>query len=289
MQVLLAAVLAVAILWCGQLALPAAKTPGTPQEAAAAPAPTPIPVPAAAAEPAVAVKPAVRVHTVADGETLGEIAARYAVDVDTLRGANPDVDELIHPGDELIVLPQRGVLHVVADGDTLWTLAGVYGVGVDAVRAANGKEDDTLAVGERLFIPGGRPRAATTAARAYGQRFIWPAAGEITSPFGYRWGRSHDGIDIAAPAGAPVRAARAGRTAYAGWQSGYGYMVLIDHGQGLATLYAHLDGFAVERGQYVATGQVVGYVGNTGYSFGPHLHFEVRQGGQAVNPLQYLP
>lgn len=285
MRLLLAAFLAAAVFWCGQLALPAAKPGESPREAAAAAAPQPIP----AAAPATPARSAERVHTVTAGETLGEIAARYDIDVDTLRGANPDVDELIRPGDELVVLPRRGVLHVVAAGDTLWALAGVYGVSADVVRAANGKEDDGLAVGERLFIPGGRPRAVAVA-RGYIQRqFVWPAVGEITSPFGYRWGRHHAGIDIAAEEGAPVRAARAGRTVSAGWQGGYGYAVLLDHGQGLTTLYAHLDGFAVSSGQHVAAGQAVGYVGDTGYSFGAHLHFEVRQEGKAVNPLQFLP
>jgi len=287
MRLLLAALLAVAVFWCGQLALPAARPAVPPREEAGA-VPAPAPAPAATA-PATPAGPAVRVHTVAAGETLSGIADSYGVDVDTLRGANPEAEELIHPGDELIVLPRRGVLHTVVAGDTLWALAGAYGVSADAVREANGKDGDLLTVGERLFIPGGRPRVAA-ASRGYIQRqFVWPAEGEISSPFGYRWGRHHDGIDIAAEAGAPVRAARAGRTVSAGWQGGYGYTVLLDHGQGLATLYAHLDGFAVERGEYVAAGQHIGYVGNTGYSFGAHLHFEVRQEGRAINPLQLLP
>jgi murein DD-endopeptidase MepM/ murein hydrolase activator NlpD len=285
MQVLVAFALAAAVVLFGHLAMPAAGPAGTPAAAVQAPGPAAAPV---AREAAPTARPAVRVHTVAAGESLSAIAARYAIDVDTLLGANPEADELIHPGDELVVLPQKGALHVVAAGDTLWALSRAYGVGVAAIQAANGREGDALAVGERLFIPGGRPRGEAVS-RAYGQRFAWPAAGEITSPFGYRWGRHHAGIDIAAEAGSPVRAARAGRVAFAGWYGGYGYTVMIEHGQGIATLYAHLDDYVVEGGQHVAAGQRLGYVGDTGYSFGAHLHFEVRVNGQPVNPLQFLP
>ncbi len=279
MQVLVAFALAAAVALFGHLAMPAAKEVKPPATAEA---------PAVREAATTAAGPAVRVHTVAAGESLSAIAARYAIDVDTLLGANPEADELIHPGDELVVLPQKGVLHVAAAGDTLWALSRAYGVSVAAIQAANGREGDALAVGERLFIPGGRPRGEAVS-RAYGQRFVWPAAGEVTSLFGYRWGRHHAGLDIAAEAGAPVRAARAGRVAFAGWYGGYGYAVLIEHGQGYATLYAHLDDYVVERGEYVAAGQRIGCVGDTGYSFGPHLHFEVRVNGQAANPLQYLP
>ncbi len=286
MQVMLVMVLTVGVLLFGHVAVLAARTAVPARPAATAPAPVPPAAPPAA--PAADPKPDIKVHTVAEGDTLSEIAACYGIDVDTLLGANPDVDEFIRPGDKLVILPRKGVLHEVADGDTLWTLARAYGVDEAAIMAANGKADDVLAVGERLFVPGGRPRAMA-ASRGYGARFVWPAAGDITSPFGYRWGRHHDGIDIAAAAGAPARAARAGRTAFAGWRGGYGNMVLLDHGQGYMTLYAHLDECAVERGQYVATGQVIGYVGDTGYSFGAHLHFEVWREGQAVDPLPFLP
>ena len=116
---------------------------------------------------------------------------------------------------------------------------------------------------------------------------IWPVAGPVVSPFGMRWGRMHEGIDISAPAGAPVAAAAAGTVISAGWMGGYGNLVVIDHGGGLATAYAHLSSIAVGGGQ-VAQGQTIGYVGCTGHCFGDHLHFEVRVGGAAVDPLGYL-
>ncbi len=118
--------------------------------------------------------------------------------------------------------------------------------------------------------------------------FIWPVSGPVTSPFGFRWGRMHEGIDIAVPSGTPIRAAAGGTVIYCGWMEGYGNLVAIDHGGGLATAYAHQSAIAVACGQQVGQGQTIGYVGSTGHSTGPHLHFEVRVNGAAVDPLGYL-
>jgi len=117
---------------------------------------------------------------------------------------------------------------------------------------------------------------------------IWPVQGPITSPFGMRWGRMHEGIDIGVPYGTPIHAAAAGTVIYAGWMSGYGNLIVIDHGHGLATAYGHQSALAVGNGATVAQGQVIGYVGCTGHCFGPHLHFEVRVNGAPVDPLGYL-
>jgi murein DD-endopeptidase MepM/ murein hydrolase activator NlpD len=117
---------------------------------------------------------------------------------------------------------------------------------------------------------------------------IWPVNGPVVSPFGYRWGRLHAGIDIAVPYGTPIHAAAAGTVVLAGWVSGYGNYTCVDHGGGLATCYAHQSSFAVSQGASVGQGQVIGYVGCTGHCFGPHLHFEVRINGAPVDPLGYL-
>jgi murein DD-endopeptidase MepM/ murein hydrolase activator NlpD len=117
---------------------------------------------------------------------------------------------------------------------------------------------------------------------------IWPVNGPVTSPFGYRWGRLHAGIDIGVPYGTPIHAAAAGQVVIAGWVGGYGNYTCIDHGGGLATCYGHQSSFAVGVGASVAQGQVIGYVGSTGHSFGAHLHFEVRINGSPVDPLGYL-
>jgi murein DD-endopeptidase MepM/ murein hydrolase activator NlpD len=118
--------------------------------------------------------------------------------------------------------------------------------------------------------------------------FIWPVNGAVVSGFGMRWGRLHEGIDITAPTGTPIWAAAAGTVIHAGWLGGYGNLVVIDHGNGLATAYAHASVIVVAVGQEVAQGETVALVGSTGNSSGPHLHFEVRVNGIAVDPLLYL-
>ena len=119
-------------------------------------------------------------------------------------------------------------------------------------------------------------------------RLSLPLSGTLTSGFGMRWGRMHKGIDIAVPSGTPVRAAAAG-TVYVGSDpGGYGTFIIIDHGNGVVTVYGHLTSVAVGDATRVGGGSVVAYSGNTGRSTGPHLHFEVRIGGVAVDPLGYL-
>jgi murein DD-endopeptidase MepM/ murein hydrolase activator NlpD len=120
------------------------------------------------------------------------------------------------------------------------------------------------------------------------QGLIWPVSGPVTSPFGYRWGRLHAGIDIGVPYGTPIHAAASGTVVLAGWTGGYGNYTCIDHGGGMATCYAHQSSYAVSNGAHVSQGQVIGYVGSTGHSFGAHLHFEVRINGNPVDPLGYL-
>jgi murein DD-endopeptidase MepM/ murein hydrolase activator NlpD len=118
--------------------------------------------------------------------------------------------------------------------------------------------------------------------------FIWPVNGPVVSGFGMRWGRMHEGIDISAASGTPIVAAAAGVVIHAGWLGGYGNLVVVDHGNGLATAYAHASSILVGVGQRVSQGQTIALVGSTGNSSGPHLHFEVRLNGNAVDPLAYL-
>jgi murein DD-endopeptidase MepM/ murein hydrolase activator NlpD len=137
-------------------------------------------------------------------------------------------------------------------------------------------------------IQGAQALSSGSASVPSASGFIWPVSGPVTSTFGWRWGRMHEGIDISAPTGTPIVAAASGTVISAGWLGGYGNLIVIDHGGGLATAYAHMSGYAAGGGQPVAQGQTIGFVGSTGNSTGPHLHFEVRVNGAAVDPLGYL-
>ena len=133
------------------------------------------------------------------------------------------------------------------------------------------------------------PRPAPPARSSPGSGgMVWPVNGPIVSPFGMRWGRLHAGVDIAVPAGTPIRAAKSGRVILLGWTGGYGNYTCIGHGGGVSTCYAHQSRYATSNGANVSQGQVIGYVGCTGHCFGDHLHFEVRVGGAPVNPMGYL-
>jgi len=124
--------------------------------------------------------------------------------------------------------------------------------------------------------------------RQGGGGYVWPVNGPVVSPFGQRWGRLHAGVDIAVPAGTPIRAAAGGTVAMAGWMGGYGQYTCIQHGGGVATCYAHQSSIGVGSGASVKQGQVIGSVGCTGHCFGDHLHFEVRINGSPVDPMGYL-
>jgi murein DD-endopeptidase MepM/ murein hydrolase activator NlpD len=163
-----------------------------------------------------------------------------------------------------------------------------------ALASTRKQEQAFIAEANALAAQDARIRGQLAAAQGAGDTtpsssgLIWPVNGPVTSPFGYRWGRLHAGIDIGVPYGTPIHAAASGTVVLAAWTGGYGNYTCIDHGGGMATCYAHQSSYAVSTGAQVTQGQVIGYVGNTGHSFGAHLHFEVRINGNPVDPLGYL-
>ncbi len=239
--------------------------------------------------------PRVVAHTIQAGDTLWDLAQAYGISVGTLLGVNDGLDPArLQVGQTIRILTVDGVLHRVEAGDTLVGLAGKYRVDVELIVSANSLTDrDHLEVGRELIIPGATPviahkvKVGGRVVTIYG-RFLWPASGPVTSRFGPRWGEFHHGVDIGAPYGAPIRASRSGQVVFAGWRGGYGYTVILNHGDGVATLYGHASRLLVKQGQWVEAGQIIARVGSTGYSTGPHLHFEILVSGTAVDPYPIL-
>jgi murein DD-endopeptidase MepM/ murein hydrolase activator NlpD len=203
-----------------------------------------------------------------------------------------------------------GVTHIVQPGETVYRISRYYEVPIEQVIRANHVSDVTdVAVGTRLWIPEARREAATAsialvpgaiphpgpggrveALRESNLIFAWPVRGQLSSPFGWRHGRGHEGIDVRAPRGTPVYAAEAGRVIHSGGGLGdYGKVVIIKHMGRYSTVYAHHDSLKVSKGQFVEKGDVIGTVGTSGNASGPHLHFEVRRDRVPGDPLAYLP
>jgi len=234
-------------------------------------------------------------HSVQRGESFWTIARQYGIDVDTLAAANEGVDPTrLQPGQVLRVPNLKGALHTVAQGDTLWDIARLYQTDLQEIVRVNGLDDPSrLRPGTVLLIPGAQALVAqrlllVDSNGRLRRAFDWPVKGRISSRFGPRWGRMHEGLDIAVNVGTQVRAAADGVVRFAGWNGGYGYLVVVDHGRGIETRYAHNSRILVKRGQRVSRGQVLALSGSTGNSTGPHVHFEIRQNGKPVDPLKYL-
>lgn len=197
--------------------------------------------------------------------------------------------------------------HRVEDGDSLASIAQKYDVPVNELRAHNSDRlSRGLKSGTKLYIPfeeseawddelvfemrdRRRPASVPELGEIASANFNWPVSGPITSQFGKRKSRNHDGIDIAAKTGVQVKSARSGHVIYAGNRiRGYGNLVIIKHADTFSTVYAHLSRIHVKKGQFVARGQLIGKVGRTGRASGSHLHFEVRNDRVPVDPLLYL-
>ena len=253
-------------------------------------------------------RPPVVNYVIKEGDTLSEVAEIYNTDVASIAAANNLTRrDIIQIGTELKIPTAQGVIYTVAKGDTLWDIAQSYGIAQEDIVQFNRIDaDNPILPGQEIVLPGARPVpvAVAVASRSGGDSrpapsapptgggsgtYIWPVSGTITSVYGPRWGSFHYGLDIAAPSGTPIAAARSGTVIRAGWQSGYGNAVEISHGGGVSTHYGHLSSIAVSEGQQVNQGEMIGRVGSTGNSTGPHLDFEVRVNGSKVNPAPYLP
>jgi len=243
-------------------------------------------------------------YSVQSGDTVGTIAEKFGISEDTVLWENNlSSKDKIKPGQILKILPVTGVSHKVQKGDTVYSIAKKFDSSAQAVvdfpfNTFVNDETFELAIGQNIVVPDGvKPQARQVSPRirqltpdagtiVASGNFVWPAAGSITQRFVWY----HKGIDIANKAAPSVVAADSGTVIVAGWPDGYGYgnRVLIDHGNGFTTMYAHLSRIFVVPGQTVARGAAIGQMGSTGRSTGIHLHFEVVKAGVYINPLNAL-
>lgn len=240
----------------------------------------------------------IEIYVVQAGDTISGIAAKFGITINTVLWANNLTSyTAIRPGDKMNIMPVSGVLYTVKKNDTLASIVKTYGGTIDDIKSYNSLPDDaTLTVGQKLIIPNGQmPRAQVVPKATYTVPtssnlvatggMIWPVASRrITQYFSWR----HSGLDIGIPVGTPVYASESGVVNMMGWGTGYGNEIVVDHGSGKMTRYAHLSQIYVKKGQAVEKGQVIAASGNTGWSTGPHLHFEVIIYGVRYNPLNYI-
>lgn len=249
-------------------------------------------------------------YTVERSDTPNGIAEKFGIKPETLLGGNPKLSEesnLLQVGVELIILPIDGVLHDVQPGDTLESISEQYGISQEDViaYAPNNLEFPYRLYPEtQIMVPGAVREvfvwdpptiSSTSSGSGYGIRpavvgtgtFIWPVGSRrITQYYWY----GHRGLDIASAEGSPLYAADTGTVVWADWSIYcYGNLIVVDHGNGYLTLYAHLSSINVYPGQVVYQGNAIGATGNTGCSSGPHLHLEIRLNGNPDDPIYYLP
>ena len=235
-------------------------------------------------------------YRVAAGDTAGGIAERFGVSLDTVLSANAISNPgALQIGQELTILPVSGVVHTVEQNDTLVEIAALYGVSAESITEYNAlPSQDSLQIGAALVVPDGKmeimrsalsTRGGTRPAAPTGS-LQWPVVGGISTYFN----GGHRGLDIMAGMGVPVYAADGGTvvTAIKGAYD-YGHYLVVDHGNGLRTLYSHLSAFYVDSGDKVSKGEKIGAIGTTGLSTGPHLHLELWKNGSKIDPLDYLP
>ncbi|MBU1684083.1 peptidoglycan DD-metalloendopeptidase family protein, partial [Patescibacteria group bacterium] len=244
-------------------------------------------------------------YIVKAGDSVSTIADEFEVTVNTILWENNlSAYSIIRPGDKLVILPISGIVHIVKRGETLNAIAKKYIADKEKIIQANKLgEDANLTIAQKLIIPGGTKaeytapivekysgfqvikKTITQPKIVSGNKMIWPTQGyRITQYYSWR----HFAVDIANKIGTPIYATDTGVIQYVGWSIGYGYNIIIDHGGSKKTRYAHLSKFYVKTGQKVGKGESIGAMGSTGWSTGPHLHFEVIINGRKHNPLNYI-
>jgi len=240
------------------------------------------------------------VYEVGAGDTISDIGQKFGISVNTILWENNLTGySIIKPGQKLTILPTSGVRYKVARGDTVQKIAKTYNANIEDILEFNKLASiEDIKIGETLMVPGGRKQAAS---QPYALRLtapantvvsgtvslgklLWPSVCKRITQY-YSW--RHSGIDIACGLGNSVEAAGSGTVirAQGGWNGGYGNVIIIDHGNGLQSLYGHLSKISVKVGDVIEGGQVIGLEGSTGRSTGSHVHFEVRIGGSRKNPL----
>lgn len=238
-------------------------------------------------------------YVVQVGDTLGNVAQKFQISLETILVENKlSVNSVLRPGDVLSILPVSGLSHKVKKGETLKKIASLYKADLQKIIDFNHLTAEEAMAGEVLIIPEGRrlplpsayqpPVAASRppSLKVSREGMLWPTVSHRITQY-FRW--RHQGIDIALPTGNPIYAAESGVVEAAGWnRGGYGYQIVINHGNNLKTRYAHNSRNFVKIGESVRKGDVIALIGSTGRSTGPHLHFEVIVGGVRVNPFMYV-
>ena len=249
----------------------------------------------------------VTAYIVEEGDTLWSIAERFDLGADTIIGSNsPEKINSLLPGTVLRIPDREGVFVKVSEGESVERLSSLYGTKRDQIYAANGIDiGSPLSSAREVFLPGanyasviqtesGMIKIASGREYLLRNTLMWPVRGRVSSLFGWRSrsyasaGSFHSGLDIMAPYGRAIVSAMDGVVAYSGWMGGYGKTVVVDHADGVTTLYGHCSELAVQKGDPVYSGQLISYVGSTGKSTGSHLHFEVRKDSFPVDPLSAL-
>jgi LysM repeat protein len=233
-------------------------------------------------------------HIIGRGDTISGISMKYGLNLDTVVSVNRIEDVRRVPiGAELKLPNQNGILYTVRRGDSLSSIGKAYNVSMHALADVNNLESAVIHPGQELFIPGARMRQMDLK-RILGELFMFPANGKFTSAFGPRNDpftgvrRFHNGIDISGPVGTPILAAMAGKVVKIGVHPSYGRYIIMSHASGYQTWYAHLNKTLVSSGTTMAQGEMIGEMGNTGYSTGSHLHFSIFKNGSPVDPMRFL-